>query len=188
MKRQNPAIFCHLSCVILPQLKMTSQLLGTPVYDQSRRICLLKLSHDWSRLEPRAAVMSFSVYSKRERLSFFNKWRVSKFVTVMSSQAWALFKGKYREGVDKPDPPTWKTRLRCALNKSNDFEELVGRSQLDISDPYKVYQIIPEGAKKSERHHFCRQAAGKYPQVVEVMGFTLAGGGGPFFSKAARGL
>ncbi|KAJ8276860.1 hypothetical protein GJAV_G00068720 [Gymnothorax javanicus] len=63
-------------------------------------------------------------------------------------KAWALFKGKYREGVDKPDPPTWKTRLRCALNKSNDFEELVDRSQLDISDPYKVYRIIPEGAKK----------------------------------------
>ncbi|KAM7322780.1 hypothetical protein ACRRTK_018285 [Alexandromys fortis] len=63
-------------------------------------------------------------------------------------KAWALFKGKFREGIDKPDPPTWKTRLRCALNKSNDFEELVERSQLDISDPYKVYRIVPEGAKK----------------------------------------
>ncbi|XP_045906752.1 interferon regulatory factor 4-like isoform X1 [Micropterus dolomieu] len=67
-------------------------------------------------------------------------------------KAWALFKGKFREGIDKPDPPTWKTRLRCALNKSNDFEELVERSQLDISDPYKVYRIIPEGAKKSQSH------------------------------------
>ncbi|XP_028328077.1 interferon regulatory factor 4a [Gouania willdenowi] len=66
-------------------------------------------------------------------------------------KAWALFKGKYKEGVDKPDPPTWKTRLRCALNKSNDFDELVERSQLDISDPYKVYRIIPEGAKKGMR-------------------------------------
>uniref|UniRef100_A0A3Q3X6W2 IRF tryptophan pentad repeat domain-containing protein n=1 Tax=Mola mola TaxID=94237 RepID=A0A3Q3X6W2_MOLML len=59
-------------------------------------------------------------------------------------KAWAMFKGKYKEGVDKPDPPTWKTRLRCALNKSNDFDELVERSQLDISEPYKVYRIIPE--------------------------------------------
>lgn len=65
-------------------------------------------------------------------------------------QAWALFKGKFREGIDKPDPPTWKTRLRCALNKSNDFEELVERSQLDISDPYKVYRIVPEGSKKGK--------------------------------------
>ncbi|KAJ3594633.1 hypothetical protein NHX12_003940 [Muraenolepis orangiensis] len=63
-------------------------------------------------------------------------------------KAWALFKGKHKEGVDKPDPPTWKTRLRCALNKSNDFDELVDRSQLDISEPYKVYRIIPEGVKR----------------------------------------
>ncbi|XP_054841355.1 interferon regulatory factor 4 [Eublepharis macularius] len=68
-------------------------------------------------------------------------------------KAWALFKGKFREGIDKPDPPTWKTRLRCALNKSNDFEELVERSQLDISDPYKVYRIVPEGAKKGVNKH-----------------------------------
>uniref|UniRef100_A0AAY4CS49 IRF tryptophan pentad repeat domain-containing protein n=1 Tax=Denticeps clupeoides TaxID=299321 RepID=A0AAY4CS49_9TELE len=65
-------------------------------------------------------------------------------------KAWALFKGKYREGVDKPDPPTWKTRLRCALNKSSDFEELVSRSQLDVSDPYKVYRVVPEGARRGE--------------------------------------
>uniref|UniRef100_A0A672RVA0 Interferon regulatory factor 4b n=1 Tax=Sinocyclocheilus grahami TaxID=75366 RepID=A0A672RVA0_SINGR len=65
-------------------------------------------------------------------------------------KAWALFKGKHREGIDKPDPPTWKTRLRCALNKSNDFEEIVERSQLDISDPYKVYRIVPEGSKKGK--------------------------------------
>ncbi|TWW73869.1 interferon regulatory factor 4a isoform X1 [Takifugu flavidus] len=64
-------------------------------------------------------------------------------------KAWAMFKGKFKEGVDKPDPPTWKTRLRCALNKSNDFDELVDRSQLDISEPYKVYRIIPEEAKKA---------------------------------------
>ena len=70
-------------------------------------------------------------------------------------QAWALFKGKFREGIDKADPPTWKTRLRCALNKSNDFEELVDRSQLDISDPYKVYRIIPEGDKRSTLQTEC---------------------------------
>ncbi|XP_057713267.1 interferon regulatory factor 4a isoform X1 [Corythoichthys intestinalis] len=63
-------------------------------------------------------------------------------------KAWATFKGKYKEGVDKPDHTTWKTRLRCALNKSNDFDELTHRTQLDISEPYKVYRIIPEAAKK----------------------------------------
>ncbi|XP_023820962.1 interferon regulatory factor 4 isoform X1 [Oryzias latipes] len=82
-------------------------------------------------------------------------------------KAWAMFKGKYKEGIDKPDPPTWKTRLRCALNKSNDFDEIVERSQLDISDPYKVYRIIPEGAKK-EMKMSCIE---EMPQHANAIGF-----------------
>uniref|UniRef100_A0A3Q3KI95 IRF tryptophan pentad repeat domain-containing protein n=1 Tax=Monopterus albus TaxID=43700 RepID=A0A3Q3KI95_MONAL len=78
-------------------------------------------------------------------------------------KAWAMFKGKYKEGVDKPDPPTWKTRLRCALNKSNDFDELVEKSQLDISEPYKVYRIIPEGVRR-----------GKYPNTVHARCMPIA--------------
>ncbi|XP_047708922.1 uncharacterized protein LOC125162207 isoform X2 [Prionailurus viverrinus] len=62
------------------------------------------------------------------------------------SQAWAIHKGRHLEGIDKEDPPTWKTRLRCALNKSADFCEVRERSQLDISDPYKVYRIVSGSA------------------------------------------
>ncbi|XP_067104792.1 interferon regulatory factor 8 isoform X2 [Osmerus mordax] len=64
-------------------------------------------------------------------------------------KAWAVFKGKFKEG-DKAEPATWKTRLRCALNKSPDFEEVAERSQLDISEPYKVYRIVPEEEQKSK--------------------------------------
>uniref|UniRef100_A0A8C4R2A9 Interferon regulatory factor 10 n=1 Tax=Eptatretus burgeri TaxID=7764 RepID=A0A8C4R2A9_EPTBU len=56
-------------------------------------------------------------------------------------KAWALYKGKFHEG-EPADPPTWKTRLRCALNKSPEFVEVNERSQLDISEPYKVYRIL----------------------------------------------
>ncbi|KAJ7995049.1 hypothetical protein DPEC_G00255860 [Dallia pectoralis] len=62
-------------------------------------------------------------------------------------KAWAVFKGKFKEG-EKAEPATWKTRLRCALNKSPDFEEVGDRSQLDISEPYKVYRIVPEEEQK----------------------------------------
>ncbi|NWH60299.1 IRF4 factor, partial [Geococcyx californianus] len=62
-------------------------------------------------------------------------------------KAWAVYKGKYHEGTDKADPSTWKTRLRCALNKSTDFQEVPERSQLDISEPYKVYQIVSDSVR-----------------------------------------
>nr|XP_035977748.1 interferon regulatory factor 4-like isoform X6 [Halichoerus grypus] len=62
-------------------------------------------------------------------------------------RAWAIHKGKHLEGIDKEDPPTWKTRLRCALNKSADFCEVRERSQLDSPNPYKVYRIVADGAR-----------------------------------------
>ncbi|TSL47598.1 Interferon regulatory factor 4 [Bagarius yarrelli] len=94
------------------------------------------------------------VWEDREKSTFRIPWKhagkqdYNRDEDAALFKAWALFKGKYREGIDKPDPPTWKTRLRCALNKSNDFEELVEKSQLDTSEPYKVYRVIPEGIKR----------------------------------------
>ncbi|XP_008317545.1 interferon regulatory factor 10 isoform X2 [Cynoglossus semilaevis] len=72
-------------------------------------------------------------------------------------KAWAVYKGKHSEGRDKADPTVWKTRLRCALNKSTDFQEVPERNQLDISEPYKVYRILPDpgparSAVSSESH------------------------------------
>ncbi|XP_022448444.1 LOW QUALITY PROTEIN: interferon regulatory factor 4-like [Delphinapterus leucas] len=61
-------------------------------------------------------------------------------------RAWAIYKGKHLEGVDKEDPSTWKTWLRCALNKSADFCEVRSLNQLDISNPYKVYRLLSDGA------------------------------------------
>ncbi|CAG04088.1 unnamed protein product, partial [Tetraodon nigroviridis] len=61
--------------------------------------------------------------------------------SFLHPNAWAVYKGKFREGRDRADPTMWKTRLRCALNKSTDFEEVPERNQLDITEPYKVYRI-----------------------------------------------
>ncbi|KAM6971001.1 interferon regulatory factor 9 [Tautogolabrus adspersus] len=57
-------------------------------------------------------------------------------------KAWAEFKGKLTDG-GQDNPAFWKTRLRCALNKSPEFEEFSERAQLDISEPYKVYRLVP---------------------------------------------
>ncbi|XP_019730159.1 interferon regulatory factor 9 isoform X3 [Hippocampus comes] len=72
-------------------------------------------------------------------------------------KAWAQFKGRLSDS----NPASWKTRLRCALNKSPEFSEVVERAQLDISEPYKVYRLVPtgeqgeNGAQKPEKK--CRK-------------------------------
>ncbi|XP_040921668.1 interferon regulatory factor 9 [Toxotes jaculatrix] len=57
-------------------------------------------------------------------------------------KAWAEYKGKLTDG-GQDNPASWKTRLRCALNKSPEFKEVMDRAQLDISEPYKVYRLVP---------------------------------------------
>lgn len=64
-------------------------------------------------------------------------------------QEWAVHTGKYREGIDSPDWPTWKTRFRCALTKLPGILELKHLNKLDgqTDEPYRVYQFVP---KKSQ--------------------------------------
>nr|KAF6484991.1 interferon regulatory factor 9 [Rousettus aegyptiacus] len=59
-------------------------------------------------------------------------------------KAWAIFKGKYKEG-DTEGPAIWKTRLRCALNKSLEFEEVPENGHRDGAEPYKVYRLLSPG-------------------------------------------
>ncbi|CAL8250748.1 unnamed protein product [Arctogadus glacialis] len=66
-------------------------------------------------------------------------------------KAWAVYKGKYKVGSDKDNPTMWKTRLRCALNKSTDFQEVPHLNQLDISEPYKVYRIESDQRAESDQ-------------------------------------
>ncbi|XP_061566809.1 interferon regulatory factor 8 [Cololabis saira] len=82
-------------------------------------------------------------------------------------KAWAVFKGKFKEG-DRAEPATWKTRLRCALNKSPDFEEVTERSQLDISEPYKVYRIVPEEEQKHGKSSMAMAATSSSGDITDM--------------------
>ncbi|TPP60592.1 Interferon Regulatory Factor [Fasciola gigantica] len=55
---------------------------------------------------------------------------------------WAVVTGRYRAGIDNPDWPMWKTRLRCALNKAPDIQEVRQRHNLRCEEPFKVYRFI----------------------------------------------
>ncbi|XP_039273462.1 interferon regulatory factor 4-like isoform X2 [Styela clava] len=76
-------------------------------------------------------------------------------------KAWAEHRGKYKEGVDKFDPATWKTRLRCALNKLPDIKELKERSQLEGTDPFRVYRLLPEPDRSQDFEIYPRSTWGR---------------------------
>ncbi|XP_071885878.1 interferon regulatory factor 9 isoform X3 [Anas platyrhynchos] len=53
-------------------------------------------------------------------------------------QAWAEYKG----ATPPPGPAVCKTRLRCALHKSPELQEVPERARLDGPRPYKVYRLL----------------------------------------------
>lgn len=61
-------------------------------------------------------------------------------------RAWATHTGKI---ACISEPKKWKANFRCALNSLPDVRELPQLCQKKGSDPFKVYQMLPEVPRKS---------------------------------------
>uniref|UniRef100_A0A674G8B2 IRF tryptophan pentad repeat domain-containing protein n=1 Tax=Taeniopygia guttata TaxID=59729 RepID=A0A674G8B2_TAEGU len=76
------------------------------------------------------------------RIPWAHGGRSGQYKVGACRQAWAEYKGRLRPG-DPPDPAGWKTRLRCALARSPEFQALPGRGRSDGPCPYRVYRVLP---------------------------------------------
>ena len=63
---------------------------------------------------------------------------------------WAIYSGKYREGIDIPVPSKWKTNFRCTLNALPDFKEVREKSRPRGNEAYKIY-MMKSNHSKTER-------------------------------------
>ncbi|CAM9281071.1 unnamed protein product [Lampetra planeri] len=55
---------------------------------------------------------------------------------------WAIHTGKYQEGIDRPDPKTWKANFRCAMNSLPDIEEVKDKSIKKGTNAFRVYKML----------------------------------------------
>ncbi|KAG7462772.1 hypothetical protein MATL_G00188260 [Megalops atlanticus] len=68
-------------------------------------------------------------------------WNIDKDATLFRN--WAMHTGRYKPGIDKPDPKTWKANFRCALNSLPDVKELRDKSIKKGNNAFRVYMILP---------------------------------------------
>ncbi|XP_063047351.1 interferon regulatory factor 1a [Engraulis encrasicolus] len=76
-------------------------------------------------------------------------WSIDKDASLFRN--WAIHTGRYKPGIDNPDPKTWKANFRCALNSLPNVRELPDRSMKKGSNAYRVYVILPGNRNERRR-------------------------------------
>ncbi|MGH0117358.1 UNVERIFIED_CONTAM: hypothetical protein FKN15_033453 [Acipenser sinensis] len=90
-------------------------------------------------------------------------WNIEKDASLFRN--WAMHTGKYKPGIDNPDPKTWKANFRCALNSLPDVKELHNKSIKNGNNAFRVYLMLPSFKIPKKRKVIV--CAGKYKPGID---------------------
>ncbi|XP_066534337.1 interferon regulatory factor 2a isoform X2 [Hoplias malabaricus] len=76
-------------------------------------------------------------------------WELDKDAPLFMN--WAIHTGKFRPGVDKPDPKTWKANFRCAMNSLPDIEEVKDMSMKRGYNAFRMYRMLSPAEKAAKK-------------------------------------
>lgn len=74
---------------------------------------------------------------------------------------WAVHTGRFKQGMDKPEPKTWKANFRCAMNSLPDIEEVKDKSVNKGSSAIRVYRMLVLSTQKEKRPRLCKEIKSK---------------------------
>ncbi|XP_020490026.1 interferon regulatory factor 2 isoform X1 [Labrus bergylta] len=64
---------------------------------------------------------------------------------------WAIHTGKFQQGIDRPDPKTWKANFRCAMNSLPDIEEVKDKSIKKGTNAFRVYKMLSSSERSMKK-------------------------------------
>ncbi|XP_062909317.1 interferon regulatory factor 1-like isoform X2 [Mobula hypostoma] len=74
---------------------------------------------------------------------------------------WAVHTGRFRQGIDKPEPKTWKANFRCAMNSLPDIEEVKDKSVNKGSSAIRVYRMLYVSKQKEKKPRLSTEVKSK---------------------------
>ncbi|XP_078267188.1 interferon regulatory factor 1-like [Rhinoraja longicauda] len=80
---------------------------------------------------------------------------------------WAVHTGRFRQGIDKPEPKTWKANFRCAMNSLPDIEEVKDKSVNKGSSAIRVYKMLVMSMQKEKRPRLCKEIKSKSKKMTK---------------------